>query len=206
MVPCGTRLLHGGSGVLLADLAEITRCLGIQNEHLELSSSLLAGSRRVLAGRIPGTLSGSSRTLSRAEDPRRLRPPGPIRRPGRGVSPRRKLLLFETGSALIGFGAFSRVIPGRPEFAIGMLVVRAFRGHGNDSAIIRHRADHRRARGWRPICGCDVSNRGSRRCLENAGFIARYRLLEFSFQPHFPKGGGPWLLKGGFPHLSSYVV
>ncbi len=93
----------------------------------------------------------------------------------------RKLLLFETGTGLLGFGLHSRVIPGRPEFDIGMLVVPDYRGQGHGSAIIRHMAEYCRDRGWRPICGCDVANTGSRKCLENAGFIPRHRLLEFAF-------------------------
>lgn len=93
----------------------------------------------------------------------------------------RKVLLFETASGLLGFGLHARVIPGRPEFDIGMLVVREHRGKGHGTAIIRHMADHCRKNGWRPICGCDVANTGSRRCLENAGFIARHRLLAFTF-------------------------
>lgn len=93
----------------------------------------------------------------------------------------RKLLLFETGTDLLGFGLHSRVIPDRPEFDIGMLVVPAHRGCGHGSAIIRHMADLCRERGCRPICGCDVANTGSRKCLENAGFIPRHRLLEFTF-------------------------
>jgi GNAT superfamily N-acetyltransferase len=93
----------------------------------------------------------------------------------------RKLLLFETGTGLLGFGLHSRVIAGRPEFDIGMLVVPEHRGKGHGSAIIHHMADHCRNRGWRPICGCDVANVGSRKCLENAGFVPRHRLLEFNF-------------------------
>ncbi len=92
-----------------------------------------------------------------------------------------KLLLFETRKGLLGFGLHSRVIPGRPEFDIGMLVVPEHRGCGHGSAIIRHMADYCRSKGWRPICGCDVANTGSRKCLENAGFIPRHRLLEFTF-------------------------
>jgi GNAT superfamily N-acetyltransferase len=92
-----------------------------------------------------------------------------------------RVLMFEDASALIGFGLFSRVIPGRPEFDIGMLVVPAFRRLGYGSAIIRYMADFCRKQGWRPICGCDATNAGSLRCLQNAGFIARHRLLEFTF-------------------------
>jgi RimJ/RimL family protein N-acetyltransferase len=92
-----------------------------------------------------------------------------------------RVLMFENNSTLIGFGLFSRVIPGRPECDIGMLVVPEFRRLGYGSAIIRFMADFCRQQGWRPICGCDATNTGSLRCLKNAGFIARHRLLEFTF-------------------------
>lgn len=92
-----------------------------------------------------------------------------------------RVLLFERKSLLIGFGLYSRVIPGRPEFDIGMLVVPEFRRSGYGSTIIRYMADFCRKQGWRPICGCDAANIGSLRCLQNAGFIARYRLLGFTF-------------------------
>lgn len=92
-----------------------------------------------------------------------------------------RVLMFEKHSTSIGFGLFSRVIPDRPYFDIGMLVVPEFRRFGYGSFIIRYMADFCRKQGWRPICGCDAANTGSLRCLKNAGFIARHRLLEFTF-------------------------
>ncbi len=89
-----------------------------------------------------------------------------------------QIFLFENGGEFIGFGIFARVIEGRPEFDIGMLVDRKYRRRGYGEFIIRYLADHCRQNGWRPICGCAIENAGSRRCLENAGFISRYRLLE----------------------------
>ena len=90
-----------------------------------------------------------------------------------------QIFLFENGGEFIGFGIFARVIEGRPEFDIGMLVDRKYRRRGYGEFIIRYLANHCRQNGWYPICGCAIENVGSRRCLENAGFISRYRLLEF---------------------------
>lgn len=94
---------------------------------------------------------------------------------------KKQLLLFEKDSALIGFGIFSRVIEGKPDFDIGMLVVKDFRGQGAGQFIIGYMADYCIKNGWRPIAGCGVDNIGSRRCLEKAGFIAGYRILAFDF-------------------------
>lgn len=88
------------------------------------------------------------------------------------------MFIFEKSGDLLGFGIFQRVIPGRPEFDIGMLVHRNYRKQGYGTYIIQYLADYCQQQGWRPICGCAVENIGSRKCLEAAGFIARYRLLE----------------------------
>lgn len=92
-----------------------------------------------------------------------------------------KVFLFEKGGDTIGFGIFSRVIAGRPEFDIGMLVDRKYRRQGYGAGIIHHLANFCQQNGWRAICGCAIGNEGSRRCLEKAGFSGRYRLLEFTF-------------------------
>ena len=92
-----------------------------------------------------------------------------------------QVLVFEKDAERIGFGIFARVIAGRPEFDIGMLVERKFRRQGYGEYIIRYLVDYCRRNGWRAVCGCAIENEASRRCLENAGFITRYRLLEFVF-------------------------
>ncbi|RPI06040.1 MAG: N-acetyltransferase [Ignavibacteriae bacterium] len=92
-----------------------------------------------------------------------------------------KIFLFEKKKNIVGFGIFSRVIEGRPEFDIGVLVETKFRRQGYGEYIVRYLADYCSQNGWRAICGCAIENTGSRKCLENAGFIAQYRLLEFVF-------------------------
>lgn len=91
------------------------------------------------------------------------------------------LFIFEQDHDLIGIGLFQRVIAGRPEFDIGMLVTPKYRRQGYGTAIIDYLADYCQQQGWRPICGCAIENIASRRCLEKAGYLARYRLLEFTF-------------------------
>lgn len=92
-----------------------------------------------------------------------------------------QLLIFEHNGEVAGFGIFARVIEGRDDFDIGMLVAKQYRRRGLGETIIRYLADYCGQRGWRPVCGCAVDNIGSRRSIEKAGFIAGYRLLEFIF-------------------------
>ncbi|MRS01998.1 N-acetyltransferase [bacterium] len=94
---------------------------------------------------------------------------------------KKQLLIFEKEGIPVGFGIFSRVIEGRPDFDIGMLVEKGFRGQGLGQFIISYLAEYCISRGWRPVAGCAVENIASRRTLEKAGFIAGYRMLEFSF-------------------------
>ncbi len=95
---------------------------------------------------------------------------------------KKQLLIFEKEGTPVGFGIFSRVIEGRPDFDIGMLVEKGFRGQGLGQFIISYLADYCFSWGWRPVAGCAVDNIASRRTLEKAGFIADYRMLEFSFR------------------------
>ena len=92
-----------------------------------------------------------------------------------------QIFLFEKEKEMIGFGIFARVVEGRPEFDIGMCVDRRFRRRGYGEYIIRYLVEFCKQNGWRAICGCAIGNEASRRCLEKAGFIGRYRLLEFVF-------------------------
>jgi GNAT superfamily N-acetyltransferase len=93
----------------------------------------------------------------------------------------KKVFLFEKDEDTIGFGIFARVIAGRPECDIGMLVDKKYRRQGYGEGIIHYLANYCQQNGWRAICGCAIENEGSRRCLEKAGFCGRYRLLEFTF-------------------------
>lgn len=94
---------------------------------------------------------------------------------------KQQFLIFEKEHTPIGFGIYSRVIEGRPDFDIGMLVEKEYRHQGVGQYIISYLADFCIKNGWRPVAGCAVENIGSRRTLEKAGFTAGYRLLEFYF-------------------------
>jgi len=99
----------------------------------------------------------------------------------REVIKKHNMFIFEHGSNIIGFGIFQQVIPGRPDYDIGMLVDRSYRRQGYGAYIIRYLVDYCKRHNYRPICGCAIENEASRRCLERVGYIARYRLLECTF-------------------------
>jgi RimJ/RimL family protein N-acetyltransferase len=93
----------------------------------------------------------------------------------------RQIFLYEKEGDLVGFGIFSHVNTGRPYRDIGMLVLPAYRHSGYGVFILHHLIHICQQNGWKVSAGCAIENIGSRRCLEKAGFIARYRLLEFKF-------------------------
>jgi GNAT superfamily N-acetyltransferase len=92
-----------------------------------------------------------------------------------------QIFIYEKLGDLVGFGIFSQVIPGRPDRDIGMLVVPAYRKRGYGQFILHHLVHFCQENGWRFSAGCAIENIASRKCLEKAGFISRYRLLEFKF-------------------------
>ena len=94
---------------------------------------------------------------------------------------KQRIFLFEKGQKLVGFGIFSCIIAGRPEHDIGMLVDKPFQRQGYGQYIIRFLTDFCIENGWQPVCGCAYENTASRRTLEKAGYISKYRLLNFSF-------------------------
>jgi RimJ/RimL family protein N-acetyltransferase len=94
---------------------------------------------------------------------------------------KQRIFLFEKGQELVGFGIFTRIIPGQPEHDIGMLVDKPFQRQGYGQYIIRFLTDFCIDNGWQPVCGCAYENTASRRTLEKAGYISKHRLLNFSF-------------------------
>lgn len=89
-----------------------------------------------------------------------------------------ELVLFrDGGGVLVGCGLARTVVPGRPGVDIGMVVARGRRGAGAGRAIVAAMRARVAARGGRAICGCDIANAASARCLEHAGFVADHRLL-----------------------------
>jgi GNAT superfamily N-acetyltransferase len=90
------------------------------------------------------------------------------------------LMIYEAGDgAALGAGVMKRIVPGRDDLDIGMVVDPRRRRRGHGVYIVAHLKAHCLAKGWRPICGCAVDNLASQRTLERAGFASRDRLVEF---------------------------
>jgi GNAT superfamily N-acetyltransferase len=90
------------------------------------------------------------------------------------------LMIYEAGDgAPLGAGVMKRVVPGRDDVDIGMVVDPGHRRQGTGAYIVAHLKAYCLAKGWRPICGCAVHNLASRRTLERAGFASRHGLVEF---------------------------
>lgn len=95
-----------------------------------------------------------------------------------------ELILFHgEDGVLAGCGISSTVVAGRPGTDIGMVVAPDRRGRGVGTAIVAAMRDRVAARGGRAICGCDIDNIASRRCLERAGFRTDHVLLKGLLRP-----------------------
>jgi GNAT superfamily N-acetyltransferase len=89
------------------------------------------------------------------------------------------LMIYEArDGAPLGAGVMKRVVAGRDDIDIGMVVDPERRRSGYGAYIVAHLKAYCLGRGWRPICGCSIDNVASQRTLERAGFASRHRLLE----------------------------
>jgi GNAT superfamily N-acetyltransferase len=92
------------------------------------------------------------------------------------------LLIYQTREGVaLGAGVMKRVVAGRDDFDIGMVVHPEHRRQGQGAYIIAHLKSHCLEQGLRPICGCSVDNLASQRTLERGGFASRHRLVEFQW-------------------------
>lgn len=92
------------------------------------------------------------------------------------------LLLFESGErSLVACGVMRRIIEGRDDFDVGMVVRREQRGRGIGAGVVSYLATHCLRSGHQPVCGCSAENVASRRTLERAGFRTAHSLLAFSY-------------------------
>ena len=91
------------------------------------------------------------------------------------------LHVLERNGEILGTGEFRERRHWVPFADVGMIVNKKYRRRGVGTyllALLKQKADRQ---GLKPICSCEAGNLGSRKAVENAGFIARHRVVEFSF-------------------------
>lgn len=93
------------------------------------------------------------------------------------------LFLYRRGGHLVGCGIMKRIIPGRTDFDIGMVVARAARRQGLGAYIVSHLKSQCLQRGFRPVAGCEARHNASRRALENAGLASSHVMYRYRFVP-----------------------
>lgn len=85
------------------------------------------------------------------------------------------------GEMPVAFGVFERGRILRECVSIGMYTVPAHRRTGVATSTLLHLIREARAAGLRPIAGCWVGNRASKRSLERAGMASGTRYLRIGF-------------------------
>jgi len=93
-----------------------------------------------------------------------------------------QIIIFEKNFQIFGFGIFAPSIINRPEYDIGMLVVKEFRRQGLATYILQYMAEYCIENNWIPTAGCDAENIGSQKTIEKIGFTKKYPLYEITFE------------------------
>lgn len=68
-----------------------------------------------------------------------------------------------------------------PYADVGMIVSLEFRRKGLGSFILSQAKNHCREKELLAICSCEESNPGSKKAIENAGFVCKNRIFEFQY-------------------------
>jgi len=68
-----------------------------------------------------------------------------------------------------------------PYADVGMIVHKKYRRQGVGAYLLTLLKQKAVEQGLKPICSCEAGNVGSRKAVENAGFIARHRVVRFTF-------------------------
>ncbi|MGA1820588.1 MAG: GNAT family N-acetyltransferase [Thermoplasmatota archaeon] len=91
-----------------------------------------------------------------------------------------EIIIFENDrDEFIGYGLLNRTLESRDWFDVGMYVHPDHRKMGIGAWIIDNLVQRCLEREWRPVAGCAVSNTGSKRTLEKAGFVSKHVIVEF---------------------------
>lgn len=90
------------------------------------------------------------------------------------------LHVLEKDGEILGTGEFRERKTWVPFADVGMIVNKKYRRQGVGTyllALLKQKAERQ---GLKPICSCEAGNVASRKAVENAGFIARHRVVQFS--------------------------
>lgn len=91
------------------------------------------------------------------------------------------LHVLEKDGKILGTGEFRERENWVPYADVGMIVNKKYRRKGVGTYILTLLKQKAHREGLKPICSCEAGNIGSRKAVENAGFVARHRVVEFSF-------------------------
>ena len=91
------------------------------------------------------------------------------------------LNVLEVGEELLGTGELRKRDQWPPFADVGMIVNKKYRRQGIGTYILTLLKQLAYQQDLQPICSCEAGNIGSRKAVENAGFIPHHRVAGFSF-------------------------
>ncbi len=91
------------------------------------------------------------------------------------------LHVLEKDGEIVGTGELRERKAWVPFADVGMIVNKKYRRKGVGTYILSMLKQQANLQGLEPICSCEAGNLGSRKAVENAGFITRNRVVQFSF-------------------------
>lgn len=91
------------------------------------------------------------------------------------------LHVLEKDDEILGTAEFRERNSWVPFADVGMIVNKSYRRQGIGTFLLCLLKQKAYEQGLKPICSCESGNVGSRKAIESAGFIARNRVVQFSF-------------------------
>lgn len=90
------------------------------------------------------------------------------------------LHVLEKDGEILGTGEIRERETWVPFADVGMIVNKKYRRQGIGTYLLCLLKQKAEKQGLKPICSCEAGNLGSQKAIENAGFIARHRVVQFS--------------------------
>ena len=91
------------------------------------------------------------------------------------------LHVLEKNGEILGTGEFRERQAWVPFADVGKIVNKKYRRQGVGTFLLALLKQKAVRQGLIPICSCEAGNLGSRKAVENAGFVANHRVVQFSF-------------------------